>query len=119
MIQQINYYRFALRGAQKERQLSYREDSVNPIEEVARVNVPILLIHGDVDQRVRPRQAKMYLKELKQHKKPHKMVWLEGADHFYNTLFYEHQIELYEEMIAFLENDCGMKRELTASAGGD
>jgi len=31
------------------------------------------------------------------------------------TLFYEHQIELYESMIDFLQNDCGMKTELQAS----
>ena len=30
-----------------------------------------------------------------------------GADHFYNTLFYEHQIELYTSMIDYLKNDCG------------
>ena len=64
MIQQINYYRYALRGAQKERQLSYREDSINPIEEVAKVNVPILLIHGDVDQRVPVTHSNRYRKEL-------------------------------------------------------
>ena len=107
MIQQINYYRYALRGAQKERQLSYREDSINPIEEVAKVNVPILLIHGDVDQRVPVTHSNRYRKELDKHAKFYKYVELEGADHFYSTLFYEHQITLYESMIDFLENDCG------------
>ena len=107
MIQQINYYRYALRGAQKERQLSYREDSINPIEEVAKVNVPILLIHGDVDQRVPVTHSNRYRKELDKHAKFYKYVELEGADHFYSTLFYEHQITLYESMIDFLDNDCG------------
>ena len=107
MIQQINYYRFALRGAQKERQLSYREDSINPIEEVAKVNVPILLIHGDVDQRVPVTHSNRYRKELDKHNKFYKYVELEGADHFYSTLFFEHQITLYESMIDFLDKDCG------------
>ena len=35
------------------------------------------------------------------------VVELEGADHFYDTLYYEHQIELYTSMIDFLQNDCG------------
>jgi hypothetical protein len=39
--------------------------------------------------------------------KPYKFVELEGADHFSNTLFFEHQIKLYESMIDFLANDCG------------
>jgi hypothetical protein len=34
-------------------------------------------------------------------------VELEGADHFYNTLYYEHQIELYTSIIDFLQNECG------------
>ena len=118
MIQQVNYYRYSLRGAQKERQLSYREGSINPIEEVAKVNVPILLIHGDVDQRVPVTHSNRYRKELDKHGKNYKYVELEGADHFSNTLFYEHQIKLYESMIDFLNNDCGniSRRDLTASA---
>jgi len=82
-------------------------DAVQPTEEVAKVNIPILLIHGSVDQRVRPRQANMYLKELEKHNKPYKMVWLDGADHFYSTLFYDHQLTLYENLISYLKNECG------------
>ncbi len=117
MIQQVNYYRWALRGAQKETQLSYREGSINPIEEVAKVNVPILLIHGDVDQRVPVTHSNRYRKELDKHNKNYKYVELEGADHFSNTLFYEHQILLYKSMIDFLGNDCGnmSQRPLTAA----
>ena len=36
-----------------------------------------------------------------------RFVTLEGADHFYSTLMYDHQKELYTEMLDFLENDCG------------
>lgn len=106
-LQQVNYYRYQLRGAQKERQMSYREGSINPIDEVAKVNVPILLIHGDVDQRVPVTHSNRYRKELDKHKKNYKYLQLDGADHFSNTLFYEHQIKLYESMIDYLKNDCG------------
>lgn len=106
-LQQINYYRYQLRGAQKERQLAYREGSINPIDEVAKVNVPILLIHGDVDQRVPVTHSNRYRKELDKYNKNYKYLELEGADHFSNTLFYRHKIALYETMIDFLKNDCG------------
>lgn len=106
-LQQINYYRDQLRGAQKETQLKYRHDSVNPIDEVEKVNIPILLIHGNVDQRVPITHSNRYRKELDKYNKPYKYVELDGADHFYNTLFYEHQIKLYESMISYLKNDCG------------
>jgi len=105
-IQQVNYYRWQLRGGSKERQMAYREGSINPIDEAAKVNVPILLIHGDVDQRVPVAHSNRYRKELDKHNKYYKYVQLDGADHFYNTLFYEHQIALYESMIDFLETDC-------------
>jgi dipeptidyl aminopeptidase/acylaminoacyl peptidase len=94
----------------------YERGAVQPVDEVEKVNIPILLIHGSVDSRVLPKQARLYLKELKKYDKTHKMVWLDGADHFSSTLFYDHQIKLYESIIDFLQNDCGtMSTELQAS----
>lgn len=85
----------------------YLYGSVQPTEEASKVNVPILLIHGSVDHRVLPRQARLYMKELEKYNKPYKFVELEGAGHFSNTLFYEHQLTLYSSITAFLANDCG------------
>ncbi len=85
----------------------YLYGAVQPTEEVPKVNVPVLLIHGSVDHRVLPRQAKMYLKELEKYNKPHQYLELEGAGHFSNTLFYHHQLELYTTITEFLANDCG------------
>ena len=48
-----------------------------------------------------------YMDQLDKYHKPYKYVELEGADHFYSTLFYEHQIKLYESLIGFLRDDCG------------
>lgn len=95
------------RGAGEIEQMSYRKGAINPVEEVKDVNVPILLVHGSVDQRVQPVQAKIYYDELEKHNKPYKYVELEGADHFYDTLFFEHQLKLYEAMTDYLKNDCG------------
>lgn len=81
--------------------------AVQPVDEVEKVNIPILLIHGSVDSRVLPKQARYYRKELEKQGKFHKFVELDGADHFSNTLFYDHQLTLYESIIDFLNNDCG------------
>ena len=83
------------------------DDSISPLKEVDKVNVPMLIIHGDVDQRVPPDHAKKYLRALDKIGKPYEYLELEGADHFSSTLFYRHQIALYETMIDFLKNDCG------------
>jgi dipeptidyl aminopeptidase/acylaminoacyl peptidase len=104
---QANEYGPRARGSGKYWREVYEYGAVQPVDEVEKVNVPILLIHGSVDQRVRPRQAKLYLDQLKKHGKTYKYVELDGADHFYNTLYFDHQLELYENLISFLENDCG------------
>ncbi|VAW36656.1 Prolyl oligopeptidase family protein, partial [hydrothermal vent metagenome] len=104
---QVNYYKKRLRGASKIEQVNMWQDSISPIKEVAKVNIPILLIHGSVDQRVPLEHAKRYLKALKKHNKKHQYVELEGADHFTNTLFYQHKLKLYSSMISYLKNSCG------------
>jgi len=104
---QVNYYRSRLRGAGKLEQLGMWDDSISPVEEAAKVNIPLLLIHGSVDQRVPPEHAKRYLSAMKEVGKKVKYVELDGADHFSNTLFYKHQKLLYESIIGFLKNDCG------------
>ena len=104
---QYNYYRNRDRGHGQHQQLSMWGDSINPIDEVEKVNVPVMIVHGSVDQRVPPLHAKKYVRELEKYGKDFKYVELDGADHFSSTLFYRHQIKLYEEIIAYLENDCG------------
>jgi dipeptidyl aminopeptidase/acylaminoacyl peptidase len=109
MVKQVNTIANEVwfRGAGEIEQMSYRKGAINPVDEVEDVNVPILLIHGSVDQRVQPIQAKIYYDRLDRYRKPYKFVELKGADHFYDTLYFEHQIRLYEAMIEFLNNDCG------------
>jgi dipeptidyl aminopeptidase/acylaminoacyl peptidase len=106
-LMQVNYYRYQMRGAQRNEQLRMWDDSISPLREAGKVNVPLLIVHGDVDQRVPPEHAKKYLRELDRHGKSYKYVELKGADHFYDTLFYDHQITLYESLIDYLKKDCG------------
>ena len=84
----------------------YLYGSVQPTDEVSKVNVPVLLIHGSVDHRVLPRQAREYRAELEKYNKPYKFLELEGAGHFSNTMFYDHKLTLYSSIIDFLGNDC-------------
>jgi dipeptidyl aminopeptidase/acylaminoacyl peptidase len=106
-LMQVNYYRYQMRGAQRNEQLRMWDDSISPLREAEKVNVPMLIVHGDVDQRVPPDHASKYLRELDRFGKKYKYVELKGADHFSNTLFYDHQIALYESLIGFLKKDCG------------
>lgn len=95
------------RGAAEIEQMAYRKGAVNPVDEAKKVNVPMLIVHGSVDQRVQPAQARLYMSQLDRYGKDYKYLELDGADHFYDTLFYEHQSSLYNGIIDFLQNDCG------------
>jgi dipeptidyl aminopeptidase/acylaminoacyl peptidase len=106
-IMQVNFGRDTLRGAAVEAWLDLWLNAVSPIEEVEKVNVPILIVHGTVDQRTPPVNARKYVRALRKHGKNFKYVPLEDADHFFDTFKYHHWMTLYETMIDYLENDCG------------
>lgn len=105
---QFNYYKRQLRDFDREFE-DQRRSGISPVEEVDNINIPLLFIHGRVDQRVPYEHFQVYQKAVKAAGKEDmvKFVTLDGADHFYNTLYYEHQIKLYKELTSFLANDCG------------
>jgi len=90
---------------------SYRKtaDGYDPLAHVKDVNIPVLVIHGEIDERVPIVHSEKYVSQLKKHKKEHKYVVLEGANHFFGTIFYENYKEMFDEMLTFLEGPCGMK----------
>lgn len=105
--QQVNYYRTRIAGSQRVEQLKFWDESVSPIEEAEKVNVPMLIIHGSVDQRVPVSHSRNYISELEKYGKDFEYIELEDADHFGNTLFYDHKMQAYPRMISFLKDDCG------------
>lgn len=106
-VMQINYYRYSLPEGIRDRHVRKDETGIRPVRESDKVNVPLLLIHGEVDQRVPIDHARKYLARLEESDKPYQFVELKGADHFLGSLFYEHRLETSEQMIRFLANDCG------------
>ena len=106
---QLDQYRYRMDGIQKTEQLTTWDGAVSPIEEVDKVNIPLFIIHGDNDQRVPPDHYYMYVDALEKAGIPHKKLLLEKADHFSNTLFYHHKMDLYDSMLQFFEDECGLK----------
>lgn len=80
---------------------------INPIDSVDKVNVPIFVVHGDIDQRVPVRHSRDFVDKLKSLNKEHKYLELKGADHFSNTLYFDHKMEFYTELINWLNTKCG------------
>lgn len=82
---------------------------VSPLSQVEKVNVPILVVHGDIDGRVPVSHSREFVDKLIDLKKDHKYVELVDADHFSDTLFYQHKMAFYGELIDWLDNKCGLK----------
>lgn len=82
---------------------------VSPVEQVDKVNVPILVVHGDIDSRVPVKHSRDFVSELEKYKKDFKYIELEDADHFSDTLFYDHKKEFYTELLSWFDNKCGLK----------
>lgn len=81
---------------------------VHPFNDVAKTNIPLLMIHGDVDSRV----LYYHMKDFKDAadaagKADIQYLTLKGADHFSTTLMFEHQEQLYTKIIDYLSKDCG------------
>ncbi len=82
---------------------------VNPLAQVEKVNIPIMVIHGDIDERVPVVHSREFVDKLVKLNKDHKYVELFEADHFSDTLFYNHKTEFYGELINWLDNKCQLK----------
>lgn len=84
-------------------------DGLSPLEHVDSVDVPILLIHGDIDERVPVAESRKFVSKLKEFGKHHKYIELEDANHFFGTIYYRHYMEMYPAMIDWLDNTCKLK----------
>lgn len=80
---------------------------INPINEVDKVNIPLLFVHGDIDHRVMFYHYKDYKKAIDPLGKDVQFLRLKKAGHFYSTLRYDHQQEFFTKMLDFLKTDCG------------
>ena len=106
-VMQLNNYRYQLSGTQEVEQLGTWLDAVSPTEEAEKVNVPMLLVHGDADARVALDHVTKYRRELDKFEKDYEYIELKGAAHFYSTLNYQHRETFYTAMLRFLKEDCG------------
>ncbi len=80
---------------------------INPINEVEKVNIPLLMIHPDDDRRVMYYHFEDYRKAFNEAGKVGQFVTIEGADHFSNTHMFHHQQQIYTKLLDYLRNDCG------------
>lgn len=88
---------------------------IDPIDFVKDVNIPIYIVHGDIDQRVPIKHSRTFVDALEEYTSDFKYTELEGADHFSNTLYYEHKMQFYGELIDWFDNRCFTKSNIAAN----
>ena len=108
-IMQVNYYRNRYRSdsAQKTEQLNTWTGAFSPFREVAKINIPLFVIHGDNDQRVPIDHSRKLIKKLEDLGVEHKYLEIKGIDHFSDTMNESHLQEFYSALLDYLANDCG------------
>ena len=78
-------------------------EAVSPTDEAEKVNVPMLLIHGDADARVSLDHVTRYRRELDKWEKEYEYIELPNAAHFFSTLNYKHREDFLHCDAAILE----------------
>jgi dipeptidyl aminopeptidase/acylaminoacyl peptidase len=82
---------------------------LEPVEHIDNVSIPVLMVHGDDDFRVPVGQSRRFWKKFDDASDAWgKYVELEGAGHFFYTLYYPHKKTLYENLLKFFSGPCGM-----------
>ena len=84
-------------------------DGLNALDMAKSVDVPLLVVHGELDERVPVAESRKFVAQLKKHGKQHKYIELEGANHFYGTIYYRHWMQMFPAMINWLDDTCGLK----------
>lgn len=90
---------------------------VSPIKEMEKVNVPVLLVHGEADLIVDVKHSDMFARELKRLGKPHRYIRFPDAGHTFSTIGYKHFVRFYTELLDFLATDCGMPTAVNPATG--
>lgn len=75
-------------------------DDASPINNIDKINIPVLLIHGNIDRRVRVQQSREFYDKMEKAGKDIKYIEFEDGDHFLSNE--EHRIEFLSEVERFL-----------------
>ncbi|WP_286828918.1 MULTISPECIES: alpha/beta hydrolase family protein [Kordiimonas] len=78
---------------------------VSPQKQVEKVNIPIFVVHGAIDERVPVIHSRQFVDELKKYGKDYKYTEMEGLDHFSNRFTHEHKKQFYTELLDWLASD--------------
>ena len=122
-VAELPYFRAWLADSNVFLEKAYRKtvDGINPLDHVDSVDVPLLLIHGDKDERVPVAESRKFVQKLEQFNrgndpdKRYRYLELEGANHFYGTIHYRHYMKMYPAILDWLGQTCGLAERRVAA----
>lgn len=94
---------FVLRRIQKPTIVGY-----SPVDHLADATMPVLVIHGDIDQTVPVSHGREAAEALSRGASLHEYLEVEGLDHQLNRFSREHKRQVYTAMVGWLDNQCGL-----------
>ncbi|WP_299942281.1 prolyl oligopeptidase family serine peptidase [uncultured Microbulbifer sp.] len=78
----------------------------SPLHNTSKLNLPLMIVHGEQDERVPVEHAELLLKQLKKEHKPVKSLIISNAGHgFYSE---ENNLQFYTELLRFLDQHIGV-----------
>lgn len=79
---------------------------ITPVDQAEKVNIPILVIHGDIDYVVPVSHSREMANKLKQYNKDYKYVEIRGLAHRSNRFSYAHKKQFYGELLNWFNTKC-------------
>ena len=124
-VAELPYFRAWLADSNVFAEKAYRKTvaGLNPLDHAGSVDVPLLLIHGDKDERVPVQESRKFVEKLEQFNrankpgKLYKYLELEGANHFFGTIYYRHYMKMYPAIIDWLDHTCRLAERGAPVAG--
>ncbi len=89
-----------LGGAPEQQPERYREES--PVNQVDRIRIPVLVIHGTADKTIPYQQSETLVRALERARKRHKLITYKGVDHGFPALT---RANAMQQVMSFLLQD--------------
>lgn len=80
-------------------------EGVSPVDLTARVNVPMLIVHGDYDTTVPVEHSRRFVEGLKAAKADYQYIEIEDMGH--SPFFFEQNMQWFPQLFEFFDTKCG------------
>jgi dipeptidyl aminopeptidase/acylaminoacyl peptidase len=99
----LPYYGRMIKKLGDPKQQAEKYEAMSPLRHVAKIKAPVFVAGGKDDQTVEIQQSKRLISELEKHHVPYEKLFIGGEGH--GMAFLKNQVELYDQILAFLDRN--------------